>query len=295
VELQRSAGLSPERVAPADRQDRPHLRAGAAEPRDFSPLGEHSSRAGDHQQVKTDALERFEPGRAGLPEVSPDEAARYIEGRRGDRPWLNSAQHAPADVQRLFAALDQGGGHAHIRHEGWLSMEKSQLRVQFLEDPAQLDSLKKAAGIDGLLAGDKKHYCGAVSTGIRDQTAFAVAFAGGIEHPDVRRALESPPGAGRKPSPVAVPIADLLGPDGHYHCEGYQLAGDDSVTARRNRQTWLRETRAGEPPSVLPPLVVPVDFRGGTIQFRFQINAARTRYEVATMFPDPPKRLPDHS
>jgi hypothetical protein len=39
---------------------------------------------------------------------------------------------------------------------------------------------------------------------------------------------------------------------------------------------------------------VPVDFRGGTIEFRFKVNAARTAYEIATMFPDPPRRGPDH-
>jgi hypothetical protein len=226
--------------------------------------------------------------------VSTSDAARYIESRRSDRPWLNTARHAPTEVQKVFAALDQGSGHAHIRHEGWLSAEKSQMRVQYLEDPAQLDPAKRAEGTDGLLPGDKKHYCGAMSTAIRDPTAFATAFARGTEHPDVRRALETPLGKGRKPSSVSLPITDLLGPDGPRHCEGYRLAGDDSFAARRDRRSWLRETRAGEPPSLPPPLLVPVDFRGGTIEFRFKVNAARTGYEIATMFPDPPRRGPDH-
>jgi hypothetical protein len=226
--------------------------------------------------------------------VSHQDATRYIEANRSDRPWLNSAQHAPADVQRVFAALDQADGHAHIRHEGWTSTEKSQLRVQYLQDPAQLDPAKKAQGIDGLLPGDKKHYCAEISAAIRDPTAFAEAFARGTNHPDVRRALEAPLGKGHKPpQPVGVPITDLLGPDGHRYCEGYRLAGDDDSVARQDRQTWLEETREGERPSVSPPLTAPVDFRDGTIQFRFRPNAAKTSYEVNTMFPDPPRQKPE--
>jgi hypothetical protein len=225
--------------------------------------------------------------------VAPDDAARYIETRRGDRPWLNTARHAPTEVQRLFATLDQGNGHSHIRHEGWLSAEKSQLRVQYLQDPAQLDPVKKAAGEDGLLPGGKKHYCAAMSTAIRDRTAFAEAFARGTEHPNVRQVLGAPPVGGRRPPSVSVAIADLLGPDGHQYCEGYRLAGGDDYAARRDRQTWLRETRAGERPSVPPPLLVPVDFHGGVIQFRFKVNAARTGYEIATMFPEPPDPKPE--
>jgi hypothetical protein len=222
--------------------------------------------------------------------VSKDDAAPYIESRRSDRPWLDTARHAPAEVQQVFAALDQGGGHAHIRHEGWLSTEKSQMRVQYLEDPAQLDPAKRAEGKDGLLPGDKKHYCAEISAAIRDPTVFAVAFARGIEHPDVRRALETAPGKGLKPPSVALPITELLGPDGHRYCEGYRLAGDDMEVARGDRRTWLQKTRVGEPPSVAQPLTVPVDFRNGLIEFRFKMNAAKTAYEVATMFPDPPDR-----
>jgi hypothetical protein len=242
----------------------------------------------------SDALTRFEPGHAGLPDVSTGDAAHYIESRRSDRPWLNTARHAPAEVQRVFAAIDQGGGHAHIRHEGWLSAEKSQMRVQYLEDPAQLDPVKRAEGKDGLLAGDKKHYCAEISAAIRDPTAFAVAFARGTEHPDIRRALETAPGKGLKPASVSLPISDLLGPGGHRYCEGYRLAGYDMEVARGDRRTWLQETREGQPLSVPPPLLVPVDFRNGVIEFRFKVNAAKTGYEVVTMFPDPPDRKPEH-
>jgi hypothetical protein len=227
--------------------------------------------------------------------LSTSDAVRYVETRRGDRPWLNAAQSAPEAVQQVFASLDQGGGHAHIRHEGWLSAEKSQLRVQYLEDPAQLDPVKKAEGIDGRLPGDKKHCCAEMSTAIRNPTAFAEAFARGTEHPDVRRALETPLDDDHDtPTSVSLPITDLLGPDGHRHCEGYQLAGNDMDAARQDRRTWLRETRAGDPPSVPPPLIAPVDFRGGNIEFRFGANMARSGYEIVTMFPDPLDRKPEH-
>jgi hypothetical protein len=197
-------------------------------------------------------------------------------------------------VQRVFAAIDQGGGHAHIRHEGWLSPEKSQLRVLGLQDPAQLDPRKRAEGIDGLLPGDKPHYCATESSAIRDPAAFATGFARGVEHPEIRKALDTRYEPG-KPAPldVSVPMTDLLGEDGHRYCEGYRLVGNDADMARHDRRTWLRETRAGELPSVPPPLIVPVDFRGGTIQFRFKVNVERTGYEIATMFPAPPDRQPD--
>lgn len=90
-----------------------------------------------------------------------------------------------------------------------------------------------------------------------------------------------------------MPITDLLGPDGHKYCEGYQLAGDDMNAARRDRRIWLRETSAAERPSVPPPMLVPVDFRGGNTEFRFKANAAKNGYEVATMFPDPLDREPE--
>jgi hypothetical protein len=277
---------APERLPETDRITRARARETDAP----SPSPDHardSVPSGyDEPAHVSDALSRFDPRRCGLPEVPKGDAASYIEVRRGDRPWLNAVRHAPEEVQRVFTALDQGGGHAHIRHEGWLSTEKSQLRVLNLQDPAQLDPVKRAEGTDGLLPGDKPHYCAAMSTAIRDPVAFAGALARGVEHPDVRAALETPHVPG-KPAPfgVSVPLADLLGQDGDRYCEGYRLAGDDTDAARRDRRTWLQETRAGELPSVPPPLIVPVDFRGGSIEFRFKINTARTGHEIATMFP----------
>jgi hypothetical protein len=287
--------VPPERLRPDDRSPGPHARAEASRSLASAPReARDASSTPGKPEGADETLARFETRRAGLPEVSRDEAARYVETNRGDRPWLDSARHAPHDVQRVFAAADQGGGHAHIRHEGWLSAEKSQMRVQYLEDPAQLDPVKRAEGKDGLLPGSKPHYCAEMSTCIRDPTAFAVAYTRGTEHPEVRTALETPLSTDhRSPQRVLIPISNLLGPDGHRYCEGYRLAGNDMDSARSQRQTWLRETRAGGQPSVPPPLIVPVDFRGGAIEFRFKVNMARSGYEVATMFPQPPNRKSD--
>lgn len=297
VEQPRPPATSPERLAPPDRSHVPRIRTESAEHRATSPPRPQDSRDGSRQEADQipDSLARFEPRRAGLPHVSKDEANQYIETQRGDRPWLNAARHARPEIQQVFAALDQGNGHAHIRHEGWLSMEKSRLRVLYMQDPAQLDPAKRAAGIDGLHPGNKKHYCAEISAAIRDRTAFAAAFTSGIEHPRLRQALETPLDAEHDPPrPVGLPIADILGPEGHQYCEGYRLAGDDMDAARSERRAWLKETQAGERLSVPPPLLVPVDFRGGTIEFRFKANAARTGYEVSTMFPDPPRRERDY-
>jgi hypothetical protein len=297
VDQRRPAPVPPERLPPDERASAPHVRGDAARSLASAPREARDASSGVPRKPAGagETLTRFEPRRAGLPEVGGDEAARYVEANRGDRPWLDSARHAPHDVQRVFAAADRGGGHAHIRHEGWLSAEKSQMRVQYLEDPAQLDPAKRAEGKDGFLPGSKPHYCAEMSTCIRDPIAFAVAYARGTEHPGVRKALETPlMRAQQPPLRVGVPITDLLGPDGHHFCEGYRLAGDDPKQAVKDRQTWLRENRNCDSPSVPPPLVASVDFRGGTIQFRFKVNMDRTGYEIATMFPDPPSRKPDH-
>ena len=70
----------------------------------------------------------FRAGRAGLPEVSSGEAGRYIERHRGGRPWLEAAERASPEALRIIVAADQGGGHGHIRHEGWVTEEASMWR-----------------------------------------------------------------------------------------------------------------------------------------------------------------------
>jgi hypothetical protein len=131
VERPRPMAAPPERLAPADRPSAPRIREETAERRAASAPGQRDPWDGNRQGTDRipDSLTRFEPKRAGLPDVSRDDANHYIETKHGDRPWLNSARHERPEVQQVFAALDQATGHAHIRHEGWLSAEKSQLRV----------------------------------------------------------------------------------------------------------------------------------------------------------------------
>ncbi|MGH3205872.1 MAG: hypothetical protein ACRDOA_15835 [Streptosporangiaceae bacterium] len=229
--------------------------------------------------VSLEAVGRFEPRRAGLPEVSTRDAAAYLDARQAERPWLAAARDRSPGVQRLFAALDQGGGHAHIRHEGWVTEEMSRRRVAYLEDPAQLDPAKRAARIDGLLSGGQRHRCGSIATRIVNPDAFAVAIARGAEHPDVRAVLDAEFRDRRVPSPVVLPIAELLGPHGHRHCTGWQLeAVEGNVKTASERRDAALDVKAH-----------PVEtFDGGTITFRFGPNRGRGGYEIVTMYVDPP-------
>jgi hypothetical protein len=242
---------------------------------------------GSFRAAGGEVLRRFEPGRAGLPETGDGEAAAYLEAHRAERPWLGAAAGCPAEVQRVFAALDRGGGHAHIRHEGWVTEEMNRRRVAYLEDPAQLDPAKRAAGIDGLKPDGQLHRCGSIATRIADPDAFVMAIARGVEHPDVRTALERKFQDKHAPAQVVLPIADLLGSDGHRYCTGWQLdaAGGSLKAAREQRDAWTR-TADGPVPRARPVET----FDGGTITFMFGPNRVRNGYEIVTMYVNPPDR-----
>jgi hypothetical protein len=228
------------------------------------------------------ALVSFEPRRAGLPEVSVEDATAYLDKHHMERPWLSVARDCPPEVQRVFAALDQGGGHAHIRHEGWVTEEMNECRVRNLEDPAQLDPAKRVAGVDGVKVGDKPHRCGSIATRITDPQAFATAFARGIEHPDVRAALDSP---GPVPRPVSLPISDVLSDDGHKFCSGWRLepVNGSILEAMANRAAWVAGNH-----DVLEPRTRPVEtFEGGTVTYVFRASAEGD-HEISTMYVDPP-------
>jgi hypothetical protein len=229
-----------------------------------------------------DALERFDPRRAGLPEVSREEAAAYIEEHQADRPWLAPARDCSPDVQRVIVALDQGGGHAHIRHDGWVTEEMNERRVKNLEDPAQLDPDKRRDGIDGLKNGNQPHRCGDIATRITDPEAFATAFARGVEHPDVRAALDSPVPV---PRPVELPISEVLGEDGHKFCSGWQLKpiNGSMLEAVANREAWLVGSRDGAEPRTRPVET----FEGGTVTYVFRPGVAGG-HEIITMYVNPP-------
>ena len=89
------------------------------------------------------------------------------------------------------------------------------------------------------------------ATRIADPDAFATAFVRGVEHPKVREALDRPFNSGNKPMQVAIPITDLLGPDGHRRCTGWRLEPVDGSmkTALDNRDSLgrgkIRGTQTG--------------------------------------------------
>jgi hypothetical protein len=235
-------------------------------------------------------LMRFDPERAGLQPTSLDAATEYLAQHRTERPWLTAADAASPEARRILAAMDAGGGHGHIRHEGWVTEEASMRRVAYREDPAQMDLAKRGLGIDGLRQNNQPHQCASTSSRITDPDAFATAFARGIEHPKVRGALDMAFDPRRMPRDVTVPIADLLGPDGHRYCTGWHLEPVDGSmkTAQTSRDSWLEERAQGREPDVPGPQAQPVPtFEGGEIAFFFRRNYAEKRYEIVTMFPRP--------
>jgi hypothetical protein len=246
---------------------------------------------GQRFAVPRGELAVFRPERAGLPEVSPGEAGRYVERHRAGRPWLVAVGRASPEAARIIVAADQGGGHGHIRHEGWVTEEASMRRVAYLEDPAQLDLDKRRGGIDGLRAGNRRHICADIASRIADPDAFATALVRGTGHPDVRAALSTPYDRRQLPRAVWVPIAELLGSDGHKTCTGWQLepVAGSMDAARDNRRAWRAAIAEGRRPDVPEPRACPVPtFEGGTIAFVISHNRQRNGYEIASLFPQPP-------
>jgi hypothetical protein len=233
----------------------------------------------------------FRAERAGLPEVSAEEAGRYVERHRAGRPWLETATHASPEALLIIVSADQGGGHGHIRHEGWVTEQASMRRVAYLEDPAQLDPDERRRGIDGLGPGSRHHKCADLATRVTDPDAFATVLARGTAHPAVRDALRTPYDPGSRPDPVWLPIADLLGKDGHKVCTGWHLESVDGNidVARSNRRAWRMAMTEGGQPDVPEPVARPVPtFEGGTMVFVVSHNRQRDGYEIATLFPQPP-------
>jgi hypothetical protein len=258
------------------------------------------NRKSDRFEVNREELARFDLKRAGLPDISIESAAKYIDENRASRPWLAMTDRACPEARRIIAAMDLAGVHPQIRHEGWVTEEANRRRVTHREDPAQLDRKKREMGIDGLRQDDQRHRSGEIVTRIADPDAFATAFARGVEHPRVREALDTPFDSPNRPDRVTIPIADLLGSDGDRHCTGWQLKpiDDNMDKALRNRGDWITKRAAGREPDVPEPQAAPVrTFEGGEIEFAFARNEVEKRYEVVTMFPRPaqPRRADDHS
>lgn len=238
-----------------------------------------------------DELARFEPGLAGLPEVSVEEAGRYIKRHRDERPWLQVVEDASPEVQRIFAAADMGGVHGHIRHEGWVSEEANMRRATFLEDPAQLDPGKRARGIDGLRPRRRDHVSAEIATRVTDPAAHATAFKRGSEHPDVQSAVNGDYPPDTYPREVSLPIASLIGGEGHKFCTGWILmpkGGESMDDAKDRRLEWRDAVRQGREPDGPGPAVQPIPtFEGGTMVFRIAPRKDGSGYAIASMFPHP--------
>lgn len=132
-------------------------------------------------------------------------------------------------------------------------------------------------------------------TRIVDADAFAACLARGVEHPAFQERINRPryPGA-KVPGPVELPIAWLLGPDGHRYCDGHRLLPVDGSleTAVANRLAWAQAQHAGRVPEVPEPAATrlgPADFDGADVIFTFA--PGDTGWQVCTFYPDPDERV----
>jgi hypothetical protein len=242
----------------------------------------------DGQPTPREVLKRFAPAEAHLPEITEEEAAEYVEQNADQRPWLAVLKDCDPSTRRVLVTMDLSQGHALERHEGYADDEKLLRRVTALEDPAQLDDDKRAAGIDGCKPGDQAHRCGDTATAIQDPNAFATAFARGVEHPDVQSALQTPFEPGVRPTKVSLAIGDLLGADGHRYCSGYKLepVGGSIQAAQDRRSAWVEaRSDSGGEVDVPPPRCSPVEyFEEATVEYFFRPTRTRDGYEIATMY-----------
>jgi hypothetical protein len=240
-------------------------------------------------------LEEFDPRRANRPDVDPDEAVAHVARWAREQPRLEPLTRQERCVQRVYAVFGQGAFHGTERHEGAMDDQDHLLRLVERQDPAQTDDERRARGIDAFKKGRGKHVCADSSTSIGDSVAYAVALARGVDHPNVRAALEARHDPPKRPYYVHVPIVELLGENGHEFCTGYQLVGDDPRQAVKERDAWAKAGWRGRPRDGLrPPDVERIaTFVDGVIEFRFEHNAARDGYELISMFPRPCRTDPD--
>lgn len=252
---------------------------------------EQQLQSGGLPRESPEAVQRFEPRHAHLPDLTREDGVAYVRDNAESRPWLKPAERSSADVQHVVAAVDQGGGHFLERHEGYTTGERLERRVGGLEDPAQLDSDLRARGKDSEKP-QRLHGCEDLATSVNEPEAFAAAFASGIEHPDVKEVLDRPREPHeRPPFDVEVPIVDVLGENGHQYCVGYRLLpiDGDIDAAKRNRKLWVEaepDQRAGMAAPETEPL--PADaFQEGMMTFSFCRTADFANWQVRTMYPKP--------
>ena len=109
---------------------------------------------------------------------------RQIHRREPDVPPV--AGHDRSRVAggrvRIIAAMDTAGGHAHIRHEGWVTEEANRRRIACRKEPAQLDPEKEVPGHRWSPVEQTQH--SSVQRPrphrITDPDAFATAFVRGV-------------------------------------------------------------------------------------------------------------------
>lgn len=166
-------------------------------------------------------------------------------------------------------------------------------RAAYLEDPAQLDPGKRARGIDGLRPRRRDHVSAEIATRVTDPAAYATAFKRGSEHPGVQAAVNGEYSPDVYPREVSLPIASLIGQDGHRFCTGWMLKpgdGESMKDAEDRRLEWRGAVREGREPDGPGPAVQPVPtFEGGTMVFRIAARKDGNGYAIASMFPHPPE------
>jgi hypothetical protein len=119
-----------------------------------------------------DSVDRWDPVRSHVLDqaegdaLTVEAAVEYVHVMKNERPWLEPAADCDPRIQHIMASLDIGNGHAHIRHGAMGSDSLYERRAAFLEDPAQLDPLQRAASIDGFRPG-QIHNCAAEATNSR--------------------------------------------------------------------------------------------------------------------------------
>lgn len=242
---------------------------------------------------RLDPDEPADPDEPPLAELSDRDISVYVATSVRDRPWLSilTADHPP-ETWRAVVALDKSESHTLERHSAYGDSTSHERRVTHLEDPAQTDPKLRAHGIDGISG--KGHYCADTQTRFTTVEAMATAYVNGKQDPRVVAALETPVSTAVRPADVVVPIADLLGPDGHEHCAGFQLDGDvgDAKRARRawerERRDWIAEHGDTTGFTAEPPTASPIhSFDGGEIVFRFGRNSNGDGHVITSHYPQP--------
>lgn len=232
-----------------------------------------------------EALDRFDPRRAGLDDIDADQATEHIAGADlAKRPWLSTARDATTpEAQRVIAALDRGDGHALQRHEGSIMPDMTEARAAKLVDPAVPNPADRAPGKDAYRS--KMHACGIDATALVDPDAFAVAFARAVEHPKARAVLDGSFDA-KKARAIDIPLDDLLGPESAQYCAGHRLDPIDG-DVRQGGVDNRRARRAGDMPTVPEATAAALgrdDFDGADLHLAFKPNRDRSEYEVAAMY-----------